>query len=63
MTIKNLEAGTYNLVVGDSSSQACNPTNVTTPLEIIISQPSGTRLELSEDELIGIPCSGGTGFN
>ena len=61
MTIKNLEAGTYNLVVGDSSSQACNPTNVTTPVEIIISQPSGTRLELSEDELIGIPCSGGTG--
>jgi len=49
------------LVVGDSSSQACNPTNVTEPVEIVITQPSGTRLGLTEDEVLGIPCSGGTG--
>jgi len=61
MTIENLEAGTYQLVVGDSSSQACNPTNLTEVVEVIITEPSGTRLELTEDELIGIPCSGGTG--
>ena len=60
MVIQNLTAGTYNLVVGDSSSAACNPTNRVTQ-QVVIKQPNGAPLELSEDEVIGIPCSGGTG--
>ena len=58
--ITGLAAGTYNLVIKDSTPNTCTGSNTITQ-QIIITEPVGGALELSESTIVEIPCSGGTG--
>ncbi|MDC1056411.1 hypothetical protein OAQ07_02530 [Flavobacteriaceae bacterium] len=58
--ISNLAAGTYNLVIKDSSPNTCTNSNTLTQ-QIIVTEPEGGPLELSEGTIVEIPCTGGTG--
>ncbi len=59
-SISNLAAGTYNLVIIDSTPDSCTTAN---RLEqtITITEPEGGPLELTESTVNPIPCQGGRG--
>jgi hypothetical protein len=58
--ITDLGPGSYDLVIGDSTPADCAPNTFTT--QIVLTEPEGGPLELSEGEINLIPCtSGGTG--
>ncbi|MEK9958130.1 MAG: gliding motility-associated C-terminal domain-containing protein [Flavobacteriaceae bacterium] len=59
-TISNLAAGTYNLIIVDSSPANCSTLN-RIERAITISEPTGGPLELSENDVNPIPCEGGNG--
>lgn len=52
--ITNLGPGTYDIVIGDSTPADCNPNTYTT--QVILTEPEGGPLELSEGEINSIPC-------
>ena len=54
-----LGPGTYDIVIGDSSPSDCTPNTFT--VQVIITEPAGGPLELSEGELVPISCGGDLG--
>jgi hypothetical protein len=52
--INGLGPGTYDLVIGDSTPADCTPNIFTT--QIILTEPAGGPLELTEGEITPIPC-------
>ena len=58
-TVSNLAAGTYQLVIGDSSPSTCSSNTITQ--SVVITEPAGGPLELSEGAITEIPCTGGQG--
>ena len=52
--ITNLGPGTYDIVIGDSTPADCSPNTYTT--QVILTEPEGGPLELSEGEINSIPC-------
>ena len=60
ITEGNLSAGTYNVIVKDSSPDNCGAANQITQ-SVIITEPAGGPLVLTEGTINEIPCTGGTG--
>ena len=52
--IDGLGPGTYDLVIGDSTPEDCTPNIFTT--QVILTEPAGGPLELTEGEITPIPC-------
>ena len=58
--VGSLSAGTYNIIVKDSSPDNCGAANQIAQT-VIITEPAGGELTLSEGTITEIPCTGGTG--
>ena len=59
-TVSGLAAGTYDLIIKDSSLPSCGTPNTVTR-QIIITEPAGGPLALTEGTITEVPCTGGLG--